>query len=271
MRVLLVEPYYDGSHRAWADGNAASSGHEVRVVGHPGSWWKWRMKGAAVTLAAGLEGLGTWRPELVLVSDMIDLAHFRFFARPHIGDPPVALYFHESQFTYPQQPGDAFDPSYVLTNWISALAADAVVFNSDYHRQTFFSSLPGFLRQFPDQPHEGSISALQDRADVLPVGVDLSWVVTREPANATKRILWNHRWEFDKDPDSFADAVEGLLEAGACFDLVLAGQRPPKPPEALQRIRGMATDRIVYDDEAPRHEYEKLLTECDIVVSTAFQ
>jgi len=33
----------------------------------------------------------------------------------------------------------------------------------------------------------------------------------------------------------------------------------------------MATDRIVYDDEAPRDEYEKLLTESDIVVSTALQ
>lgn len=195
MRVLLVEPYYDGSHRAWADGYAASSRHEVRVVGHSGSWWKWRMRGAAVTLAASLEGLGTWRPDVVMVSDMIDLAHFRLFARPHIGDRPVALYFHESQFTYPQRPGDVPDQSYALTNWVSALAADGVVFNSDYHREVFFSSLPGFLRQFPDQHHTGRISALEARADVLPVGVNLSWVDDRESSNPTKRILWNHRWE----------------------------------------------------------------------------
>jgi glycosyltransferase involved in cell wall biosynthesis len=229
------------------------------------------MRGAAVTLAASLEDLGGWQPDVVLVGDMIDLAHFRHFARPHIGDPPVALYFHESQFTYPEQPGEQTDHSYALTNWISALAADGVVFNSEYHREVFFSSLPGFLRQFPDQHHTDRIPVLQGKSDVLPVGVDLSWVDVRKSANSTKRILWNHRWEFDKAPDSFADAVGGLLEAGARFELVLAGPRPPNPPAALQRIRDMAPDHIVYDDEAPRDEYEKLLTDSGIVVSTALQ
>ncbi len=39
MKVLLVEPYFGGSHRSWAEGYAATSRHEVRPITHPGRWW----------------------------------------------------------------------------------------------------------------------------------------------------------------------------------------------------------------------------------------
>ena len=32
--VLLVEPYFGGSHRAWAEGYAHHSRHRVRLVTH---------------------------------------------------------------------------------------------------------------------------------------------------------------------------------------------------------------------------------------------
>lgn len=271
MRVLLVEPYYSGSHRAWADGYVRHSSHDVRLITHPGRWWKWRMKGGAVTLAASLESLEGWAPDVVLVSDMIDLAHFRVLARPHIGDPPTALYFHESQLTYPVAPGTSPDHSYSLTNWISACAADAVLFNSGYHRQVFFERLAGFLAAFPDMGHEHLIQDVESRSDVLPVGVDLAWVHPRSTGRGTPRILWNHRWEYDKDPEAFADAVEHLLRIGVDFELVLVGPRPGRIPAALARIREVAGDRIVHDGEAPTPTYRKLVAGSDIVVSTSRQ
>lgn len=271
MKVLLVEPYYSGSHRVWADGYVRHSSHEVRLITHPGRWWKWRMKGGAVTLAASLESLGGWTPEVVLVSDMIDLAHFRALARTHIGDPPTALYFHESQLTYPVAPGSSPDHSYSLTNWISACAADAVLFNSGYHRQIFFEKLGGFLATFPDMAHEHLIEGVESRSDVLPVGVDLSWVRPRSEERDTFRILWNHRWEFDKDPEAFADAVEHLIDVDVDFELVLTGPRPGRTPVALERIRNLAGDRIVHDGEAPTPTYRKLVAGSDIVVSASRQ
>lgn len=271
MKVLLVEPYYSGSHRAWADGYVRHSDHEVRLITHPGRWWKWRMKGGAVTLAASLESLEGWTPDVVMVSDMIDLAHFRALARPHIGEPPTALYFHESQLTYPVAPGSSPDHSYSLTNWISARAADAVLFNSGYHRLVFFEKLGGFLATFPDMGHEHLIQDVESRSDVLPVGVDLSWVRPRSGDRGTPRILWNHRWEFDKDPEAFADAVEHLIGGNADFELVLAGARTGRAPAALERIRELAGDRIVHDGEAPTPTYRKLVAGSDIVVSASRQ
>ena len=58
MRILLIEPYFTGSHRAWAEGYAAASQHDVRLVTHDGRFWKWRMQGSAVTLAEPVAAAG---------------------------------------------------------------------------------------------------------------------------------------------------------------------------------------------------------------------
>lgn len=271
MNLLLVEPYHTGSHRAWAEGYAANSGHQVRLVTHPGRWWKWRMRGSAVTLAEALERLGGWQPDLVLASGMVDLAQFRTFARRYIGHPASVLYLHESQLTYPTSPLSDPDLSYAVTNWLSAYAADHVIFNSGYHRDLFFEELPRLLRNFPDLTHEHLIDEVAARSEVLSPGVDLSWIGERPARNRPPRVLWNHRWDHDKDPDSFADAVEELVEQGVVFELVLLGARPPNPPAALTRIREIAGDRLAYDGEAPVPLYRRLVTGCDVVVSTARQ
>ncbi|MEX0865026.1 MAG: DUF3524 domain-containing protein [Acidimicrobiia bacterium] len=237
------------------------------LVTHFGSWWKWRMRGSALTLAT-FDG---WPPGLVLVSDMTDLAQFRTFARPFLGDPPTLLYFHETQLTYPTSPTAQPDLSYGLTNWVSACSADLVLFNSDCHREIFFQELPRLLRSFPDQTHEHLIDEVAGRSEVLPVGVDLFWIEPKTGPNSPPRILWNHRWDHDKDPDAFADAVEQLVAAGAEFELVLLGPRPPHPPTALTRIRAAAGDRILADGEAPGDLYRELVASSDVVVSTALQ
>jgi glycosyltransferase involved in cell wall biosynthesis len=271
LNILLVEPYLAGSHRSWALGYAASARHDVRLVSHPGRWWKWRMRGSALTLAHSLAGLEGWQPDLILVTDMVDLAQFRRFARPFVGEVPTALYFHESQLTYPPPNGSDSDLSYALTNWLSAYAADHVFFNSMYHLDVFFDSLPRLLRNFPDLTHEHLIEEVAARSEVLPVGVDLSWVRQRPAPEGPPRILWNHRWDHDKDPDSFADAVGRLIEAKLNFELVLLGPRPPHPPPALTRIRDIAASRIVHDGKAPLDLYRQLLASCEVVVSTALQ
>lgn len=270
MKVLVVEPFHTGSHQSWAEGYRAHSGHDVRLLTHPGRWWKWRMQGSAVTLAESLADFDHWSPDLAVVSDMVDLAHFRTFARPFIGEVPTILYFHETQLTYPTS-GGAADLSYSMTNWLSALAADRVLFNSDYHRRVFFEHLPRLLHRPPDHTHVHLIDSVRVKSEVLPVGVDLSWVAEAGQTARTPRVVWSHRWEFDKDPDVFAEAIVELVESGVDFELILLGYRPTRPPDALERIRAGAADRIVHDGEASVDLYRKLVASSHIVVSTALQ
>src|SRR5512135_1402358 len=96
MKVLLLEPYYTGSHAAWADGYAAHSRHQVAVLGLPGRFWKWRMHGGAVTLAREFMGMD-FAPDLLLATDMLDLTTFLALTRARTHAVPTAIYFHENQ------------------------------------------------------------------------------------------------------------------------------------------------------------------------------
>ena len=139
---------------------------------------------------------------------------------------PVAVYFHESQLSYPLSPQDRPDESYAMMNWGSAAAADAVFFNSAFHKDTFFEAVPALLRRFPDYQHTTLVPDVERRASVLPVGVDLARFDDAElPASPAPIVLWNQRWEFDKGPAEFAGAVTELARRDVEFALVMTGER----------------------------------------------
>lgn len=230
------------------------------------------MRGAAVTLAeeaAAVVGDG-WLPDAVLVTDMVDVAALRTFLQPVIGHPPLVLYMHESQLTYPDSPQMTPDLSYPFLNWTSALAADRVVFNSDHHHDVFFEAIPRLLRGFPDRTHTHLVDRVRDRSTVIPVGVDLSWA-SEPPVRATiPTVVWNHRWEHDKDPETFADGVRAAAETHD-FRLALAGERFRTVPGVLDELVVELGDRVVASGYLPVDDYRELLLSAAVVVSTALQ
>ncbi|MFQ5677143.1 MAG: DUF3524 domain-containing protein, partial [bacterium] len=70
MKILLLEPYFTGSHRTWAEGYQNQSEHEVDILGLSGHFWKWRMHGGAVTLANEFINRKL-RPDFLLATDML--------------------------------------------------------------------------------------------------------------------------------------------------------------------------------------------------------
>jgi len=231
MHILLIEPFFTGSHQAWAEGFRQHSEHEVELLTLPGRHWKWRMHGAAVTLAQ--QFLQSERqPDLILTTDMLHLSVFLSLTRQKLSDTPVALYFHENQLTYPWSPTDADvqkqrDNHYSFINYASALAADAVFFNSDYHRRSFLGALPDFLQQFPDFQNVDTISDIGRKSSVLPLGMDLAKFddYASVGENDIPIILWNHRWEYDKNPELFFETLFALDAEGLDFNLVVLGER----------------------------------------------
>ena len=49
MKVLIIEPYYTGSHKKWVEGFKKYSSHHVKILSMEGQFWKWRMHGGAVS------------------------------------------------------------------------------------------------------------------------------------------------------------------------------------------------------------------------------
>jgi glycosyltransferase involved in cell wall biosynthesis len=276
MNIWLLEPYYTGSHRAWADGYRAHSRHAVRLLTLPGRFWKWRMQGGAVSLArratVRLRRRGE-PPDLLLASDMLNVPVFVALGDERLSRLPLALYFHENQLNYPLREGERRDLHYGFINLVSALRADAVFFNSAYHRQAFLEELPHLLKHFPDYNELWAVDVLRARSQVLPLGLDLARLDACRPEERPAGrpvILWNHRWEYDKDPATFFRALYALAGEGLDFGLILIGESFRNQPAEFLEARQRLADRLVHfgyaEDVA---SYARLLWQSDVVVSTA--
>ncbi|MCP3974153.1 MAG: DUF3524 domain-containing protein [bacterium] len=272
MRIAIIEPYYGGSHQAWADGYRARSRHEVTLFTHEARFWKWRMHGSYVTLgAAFVEHVDDQGPfDLILASDMLHIPAFIGAVGEARGEAAVVLYMHENQLTYPLSPRDSVDEAYAMINWASMTVADLVLFNSQFHLDAWSGAIPGLLHRFPDYKHSSLLEAVTGKLEVLPVGVDLQRLDGAAAAVVdSPLILWNQRWDFDKEPDRFAAAMIDLA-ATHQFSLALAGEQITEL-DAYTLLHSELGDHIVHSGFASDDEYTALLAAADIVVSTATQ
>lgn len=284
--ILLLSPYHGGSHQAWAEGYQRNSRHAVELLTLPQRFWKWRMHGGSVTLAREVMTHPTLRnslPDLILATDMLDLTTFVALTRRHTGAIPVVIYMHENQLTYPL-PADGTkgpmrrqlgqrDQHLVFINYASMLAADMVFFNSKYHQDSFFESLPSYLRHFPDYNELPTIDLIHAKSEVLPVGVDFQRLgLGHEPTEKLTDlplILWNQRVEYDKNPLMFARVLSQLAEEGFTFRVAICGERFGNLDPELLNLLDRLGDRAVFNDYANDEVYRKILHEATVTLSIA--
>lgn len=271
LRVLALEAYDGGSHRAFLEGWQAHSRHRWTVLSLPPRKWKWRMRHAAVTFADEARALavGGETFDVVFASDMLNLAEFRGLARGGAGDLPAVLYFHENQLTYPFRFMGERDLHFGFVNMTSALAADEVWFNSAFHRDDFLAALERALRKMPDYRLPDAATRIRARSRVAHVGVsELAPRTTDAPGPL--HILWAARWEHDKDPDAFFAAVRKLRDAGVDFRLSVVGEQFDDAPAVFGEARDEFAARIDrWGYQPTRAAYEAALQAADVAVSTA--
>ncbi|HIG10031.1 MAG TPA: DUF3524 domain-containing protein [Planctomycetes bacterium] len=271
--ILALEPWFGGSHRAFLEAWQARSQHSLEFRGLPDKQWKWRMRAGAWELARGLDRDQT--PDLLFASDYLDLPSFLGHAPPRFAELPRVVYFHENQLTYPLSPGRQElerDSHYGFTNIQSCLVADGLVFNSAFHLEDFSQAAFEFLRHLPRPSPRAELERALQRAQVIAPGIELENFAlgSGAPPEAPLRVLYNHRFEHDKDPLSFLRALIAVREGGARFELVLLGEsfksRPEGCAECLETLEPTILRRGF---AASRSEYVRLLESADVVVSTA--
>jgi glycosyltransferase involved in cell wall biosynthesis len=199
------------------------------------------------------------------------------------GRIPSIAYFHENQLTYPLPPGVERDLGYGFKNLTTAVAADVVLFNSEYHRQGFLAAAVDLLAAMPDAVPAWVTEEIAAKSRVLPLGCDLR-VLDRYRSRAAAEVaagrwgdpaagplvVWNQRWEYDKAPQDLFRALEALRDRRVAFRLAVAGSGATVPSEEFVHARSVLADRVVHwgkiDD---RSDYAALLWAGDVVVSTA--
>lgn len=214
--------------------------------------------------------------DLLLVTDMVNLPLLKSLLTDSLKGLPVIMYFHENQLTYdryfsPQIKRNERDVHYGFINLCSAVAADVVVFNSEFHRQEFMSQIPSFLSRFPRVSFSSFLDDLTLKSGVIQIGVqadlpDLGLKNHEEPI-----FLWNHRWEHDKNPEEFFHVLEKLRDEGHHFRLIILGRARSSVPQVFTWAESHFKDQILHIGYADRSLYHQLLHQSNIIFSTSRQ
>ena len=293
LRVLALNPFHGGSHRAFIESVVARSRCRWDVLTDRPVHWKWRMRSAPLTLAAAaLDYRNTHEvPDRIFCTDMLDVPGWLGLTRRSgLDGVPLVLYMHENQWTYPVPESAAqhqIDHHYGYTNLLSVIAADACVFNSEFHRADFLAASKRFVQQMPDGKSFHNWEAIAAKSWVIAPGFvpfenpspdrKKNFPVTSQHAahpdttsRPMLRVGWVSRWEGDKRPDRLLELCDRLLGLEAAFELILLGPRPRRESKPLSVLRHRHGERILHDGFAEsRSDYHAWLGRMDIVVSFA--
>ena len=239
------------------------------------------MRHSAVTFPEQLRDLiadgasATPRWDVLFCTDMLGLAEFRGLCPDLVSQLPTIIYFHENQLTYPTQQDEERDFHFAYSNMTSALAADAVWFNSDYHRDEFLTAVRILLRRMPDFGHEESVDKILAKSEIQHPGIESPATESiteriERPDDQPLRIVWASRWEHDKNPELFFAALHELSGLNVPFEISVLGESFRNSPSCFEEAKSKLSSRICHWGFAKsRAEYLQILSESDVVVSTA--
>ncbi|MFT4565999.1 MAG: glycosyltransferase involved in cell wall biosynthesis [Saprospiraceae bacterium] len=273
MRIALLDTFYDTSHRYWAEGLLRNMNHDFTLYTNKPKNWKWQMIGGVLNF---VEKINESQPyDLIVASDMVNIPLLKSSLTTAHQVTPILVYFHENQITYPWSPNDVDvtknrDHHYGWINYMSAVLANGLLFNSAFHRHSFLKSLPVFIKMFPKFQVPLSMGKIEQKSSILPIGVELP--DTSIEKSEQPIIIWNHRWEYDKNPEEFFKALFQLSDEGREFKLVVVGKEYKNSPAIFQEAkRRLETHILHWGWVESRREYLELLEKSNILLITSNQ
>jgi glycosyltransferase involved in cell wall biosynthesis len=207
----------------------------------------------------------------VLATSMVDLATLRGLW-PGLAATPATLYMHENQFAYPvtEQAHRSLEPQ--MVQLYSALAAETILFNSRFNRDSFLDGVAMLLARFPDRVPDGVVDMLTAGARVVPVGLDEKWFRQGKPIPRDRpiRLLWNHRWEYDKAPERLLAFLKVLARRRIDFRIDILGRSFRRRPASFDDLEHSFPGQIEqFGFLAEEDDYRDRLARADVVLSTA--
>ena len=278
-RILLLEPWHGGSHAGLVRFLIDRVDADWNVATMPARHWKWRMRGSALWFAHRDVLRDVARPDLLVATSYVPLAEL-YGLIPQLAGVPSLLYFHENQWEYPVDPATndaqavARDFHFGMTQIVSAAAATAVAFNSEFNRRSFLEHSARHMAKMPDCVPEELLATIEGRSIVLPppIADDVAGLPTRTgPIPERPLVVWNHRWEHDKAPDELFTGLDLAWARGARFRLSVCGSRSRRIPEAFARAEAAWRPRCEWWGPLDRGDYVATLARADVVLSTARQ
>ena len=279
-RILILEPYFGGSHKLFLSGLQETVKAEYTLLTLPARKWKMRMQLSALWFIQEIKKIPEEQRifDTVLCSTFVDVAVLRSLLVSVTGwnsETRIVTYFHENQFAYPGQIADPTIRQFTAINFTTAMASDSCAFNSSYNLESFLSAIGSSLKKATDIKLPGCVDEIRRKSVILYPGMDYS-VIDQATGTRTKKnnsppvIVWNHRWEHDKGPELFFDALYFLQKKGVDFRLIVMGESFKKKPVCFEEAAIRLEKEMIHFGYAESlEEYAKLLHQGDLIISTA--
>ncbi len=248
---MVVETFFKGSHKSWAKELVSNLDEfEIDLLTDDSSTWKEAMLSSVENFKLSKSK----KYDLVIVTSMVNLLKFK---QKFKLDAPHVIYFHENQKAYPwtKNGKNNKQDTFINIQNTSAKIADALLFNSKFNLDSFC---------------EGS-NTFKKKAQILPVGLDIG-ILCKNKVNKNKEltILWNHRWEYDKNPATFFQELRKLKKT-IDFKLIVTGESPPHVENQIfQKAKEEFKDNILHFGHVKsKDEYYRLLWQSHLAIVTS--
>ncbi len=279
-RVLILEPYYGGSHKLFLTGLQKTVDADYTLLTLPPRKWKMRMQLSAFWFVQDIKKIAFEKRcfDTILCSTFVDVAVLRSLLTGIPGWNPnarVLTYFHENQFEYPGQEMAPDIRQFAAINLSTAMASDSCAFNSQYNLESFLTAIGKFLKKAADMKPLEIVEGIRGKSVVLYPGMDYSSI--DEAAARPKGLeagppvlVWNHRWEHDKGPELFFEALYEIKKEGVAFQVIVMGESFANVPQCFVEALSLLEDETIHFGYADnREQYAALLRQGDVIVSAA--
>ncbi|XP_012825783.2 glycosyltransferase-like domain-containing protein 1 isoform X2 [Xenopus tropicalis] len=289
MSVLLIEAFYGGSHKQLMDLiNQEIEGCVLYTL--PAKKWHWRARTAALYFMQAILPDDKYR--VLFTSSVLNLAELAVL-RPDLGKLKKILYFHENQLIYPVQKTQERDFQYgynQILSWflpehkrVSHTLADNMSSMDISHCPKTSLQAENMSVEFSHDQIQSSIgesSAEQERATISeknicasgdPVILNASNTLAGDIRQKKPlHIVWPHRWEHDKDPETFFKVLLKLKEKELTFHVSVLGETFTDVPDIFSEARiTLGSSVLHWGYLASKDDYLQALCMADVVVSTA--
>lgn len=273
MTRLYLDSYFGGSHEYWFQGLKSHSKYDWEKLVLPARNWKWHQLASGPFFSDKLKEIKKDDLEQIWVSDFVDLASLKGHLSSEFIELPFICYFHENQLTYPwssrdQEKSRGHDLSFGMKNIENFMLADQSIFNSQFHRDEFIDAATGLLKKLPEPRLLHLFEDSLDKVKVIPVGINRPQI-NNEKNWDRPLILWNHRWEEDKNPREFLEILLSMIEKDISFEVALLGEQ--KDPELKKLMDRIPRERIRYQGFQEENQYLKILAESTHQIVTSNQ